>query len=395
MRLKVFLTLAALAVLLLGAARLSLGVGFSRYATAVELARLDSLATLLEGKRQARGTWAFLPPEGDLRPWLAGQDLPPLPQADRVSVLDAEGERIAGVDPPGQARRPLTVDGRTVGYLALQPAAEPAAVDREFLQGQQRNLLLLGAVALLCAAGAARFLTPPAGVPAESPETVEAQRRQWVADTSHELRTPVAVLRAQIEAMQDGVHPTTPENLDVLHEQVLALGRLVDDLHLLARGDAQAVTCRLQPLDLAGLVRDALQAQASRLDKAGLTMEARLPEELVLPGDRSRLRQVLANLLENSTRYTDRGGTIRVTLTRQGRHALLALEDSAPGVPPEAYDRLFDRFYRVDPSRTREQGGTGLGLSICRTLVEAHGGTIRALPSDLGGLRLEVRLNLA
>lgn len=438
--LTLFLTLAALAVLLLGLTRYSLGVGFSRYVTQVELTRLDPLAAMLEGMRQARGTWAFLPrPPADLRRWLAQQEpaggvvAPHLDLADRLSVLNADGERMAGADPPGASRRPLTVEGRTVGFLALQPVAEAAALDREFLQDQQRNLLLLGVAALILAAGAGMLLTGnlqkaiqdlvrgthrlasgdfTARIPAdrqdelgdlardfnalaESLKNVEAQRRQWVADTSHELRTPVAVLRAQIEAMQDGVHPTTPETLNVLHEQVLALARLVDDLHLLARGDAHAVTCRLQPLDLAGLVRDALQAQATRFEKAGLTVEARLPDELVLPGDRSRLRQVLANLMENATRYTDRGGTVRVTLTRQGGHALLALEDSAPGVPPEAYERLFERFYRVDPSRTREQGGTGLGLSICRSLVEAHGGTIQALPSELGGLRLEVRLKLA
>lgn len=438
--LTLFLTLATLAALLLGLTRYSLGTGFSRYVSKVELARLDSLAAMLAGMYEAKGNWGFLPAGKDpaaLRQWLAQQEpaggvVAQAPEGDRLSVLDERGDRVAGADPPGQQRKPIQVDARTVGYLALQPVAEAATLDREFLQDQQRNLLLLGLAALVLAAVAGGLLTRNLqkavqdlvdgthrlasgdltaristqrqdelgdlardfNALAESLSSAEGQRRQWVADTSHELRTPVAVLRAQIEAMQDGVHPTDAQTLNVLHEQVLSLARLVDDLHLLARGDAHAVTCRLKPLDLAGLVRDALQAQATRFEKAGLEVETDLPPELVVPGDRSRLRQVLANLLENSTRYTDRGGTLRVKLASRAPFAVLSLEDSAPGVPAEAYDRLFERFYRVDPSRTREQGGTGLGLSICRSLVEAHGGTIQALPSDLGGLRIEVRLKL-
>ena len=227
---------------------------------------------------------------------------------------------------------------------------------------------------------------------AEALEQHEQNRRQWVADTSHELRTPLAVLRAQVEALLDGVQPANAETLGTLHGEVQRLTRLVDDLYLLARSDSGALPVRAEGTDVGALAREVAAPFAERYASAGLDLAVEAEAGVLLEADPARLRQVLVNLLENSLRYTERGGATRVLVRGGGPEVVLTVEDTAPGVPAEALPRLFDRFFRVEKSRTREHGGSGLGLAICRSLVEAHGGRITAYPSPMGGLRIEVRV---
>ncbi|MBI5163639.1 MAG: HAMP domain-containing protein [Magnetospirillum sp.] len=231
----------------------------------------------------------------------------------------------------------------------------------------------------------------------EEQERMETSLRQWMADTSHELRTPIAVLRAQVEAIQDGVNPVDARTLGVLHGEVMGLSRLVDDLHTLARSDVGHLDCRFSPMAPLDLMDDVLQAFRERIVDAGLMVErtARPTPEPVIAGDLVRLRQVFSNLLENSLRYTDAGGWLRIGSRIADGHVELSVEDSAPGVPPDSLPRLFERFFRVDSSRSRVRGGTGIGLAVCLSIVEAHGGTITAQPSPLGGLKIDVHLPLA
>jgi signal transduction histidine kinase len=225
-------------------------------------------------------------------------------------------------------------------------------------------------------------------------ERMEGALRQWMVDSSHELRTPISVLRAQIEAIQDGVFVADARRLSVLHCEVMAMTRLIEDLFILARSDIGQLECRSDPIDILDVLDGVVHAFRGRYAEAGLGLEA--PGDNgdgpVISGDGVRLRQVFSNLLENSLRYTDPGGRLAITCEVSGRDLRLLFDDTAPGVPDDAIGHLFDRFYRVDISRSRDSGGSGLGLALSRTLVEAHGGTIEAMPSPLGGLRVAIRL---
>nr|WP_229422804.1 ATP-binding protein [Telluria aromaticivorans] len=227
-------------------------------------------------------------------------------------------------------------------------------------------------------------------------ESAESARRQWVADTSHELRTPLAVLRAQLEALQDGVRSATPETIGAMLRQVLALNKLIDELYALARADVGALDCKPAPLDLWQLAATHAQAFGARLQAAGLELElGSAPPVQRVVGDADRLHQVLDNLFENSLRYTSAGGRIFLHAHADAKQVHLVIDDSAPGVPGDALARLGERFYRVDASRSRAHGGAGLGLALCGRILEAQGGTLAFAHSPLGGLRVTVSLPLA
>lgn len=225
-------------------------------------------------------------------------------------------------------------------------------------------------------------------------ERLEQSLRQWMADTSHELRTPIAVLRAQIEAIQDGIHAADADTLCVLHRQVMGMSKLVEDLHTLARSDVGELTCQFTPVAPLGLVDDAIAAHRERYAAAGLDITwGDCPDaEPVVAGDANRLAQVFANLLENSLRYTDTTGQLRISCAVNEGSVRIVFDDTPPGVPDDALPHLFERFYRVDRSRSRDRGGSGIGLAVCQSIVAAHGGSISAAASPLGGLRVTVVL---
>jgi two-component system sensor histidine kinase BaeS len=228
---------------------------------------------------------------------------------------------------------------------------------------------------------------------------VEESRRAWISESSHELRTPLAVLRAEIEAMQDGVRTPNAATLARLHKQVQQLTKLVDDLRLtLDREPAEGAMERELVAWVApvAVLEEAIETFRERYDAANIRLDS---AQLVdagwqLRGDAGRLLQVFGNLLENSLRYTHAGGQLRIGARASKQQLLLEFDDSAPAPPAAALPRLFERFFRAEPSRSRAFGGSGLGLAICRTLVEAHGGQISATPSALGGLKICIELPL-
>jgi two-component system sensor histidine kinase BaeS len=214
-----------------------------------------------------------------------------------------------------------------------------------------------------------------------------------MADVSHELRTPLGVLHGELEALEDGVRTLDAAALRSLRGEVLTLHKLVDDLYQLSLADVGALSYRKAELDLREIIDDTAGAFGERLRSSGLALQMDLPPDpLPAFGDARRLRQLFANLLENSCRYTDAGGALRLHARREGRQMLIDLHDSAPGVGAEHLPRLFDRFFRVEASRSRRSGGAGLGLSICQRIVEAHEGRIEARASPMGGLWLRVEL---
>jgi two-component system sensor histidine kinase BaeS len=351
----------------------------------------------------------------------------------RLLLLDASGAFVAGnrnvpLDAPSV---PVELEGRRIGTLHLAPLPQlNDALDLAFAREQVRNAMLTGiavlAGAFVLAFALARWLLKPVHALAEGTRALAAgnyerrvgverkdelgrlaedfnhlaatleqhreARRRWGADIAHELRTPLSVLRGEIQALQDGVRQTTPAALDSLQAECDRLGGLIEDLYQLSLADAGALEYRFETIDFGEIVRESVDAQRGMCADAGLSIEESITGEVHIRGDARRLTQLVDNLLANARCYTDAPGRIRVELVRVCDGARLVVEDTAPGVPADAMPRLFERLYRVESSRVRAAGGAGLGLAICRAIVEAHSGRIDATASSIGGLRITVDL---
>lgn len=383
----------------------------------------------------ATGTPPDAPPRDANRPAPRPPDR--LALMRRVAFFDAQGRNVGGAPVPLRqcAAVPVEVQGQVVGQVGLHIQKDALATAAlAFLREQWRDALWMGAAALLLSAAVsllfARHLRRPVrelvagtqaltrgalttrlptdrrdefglladhfNLMAAQLEQQERSRREWLASTSHELRTPLTVLRALIEALQEGIRQGDPATLKRLHEQVMSLTRLVDDLHQLAQHDAGNTALALSTLRPHDLVDDVLDALAPRLQQVGLQLSLDdLDPELRLQADPQRLRQLVLNLVENSLRYTDAPGRLHISLRRAAGGWQAEFEDSAPGVPPEALPRLFERFYRGEASRSRATGGSGLGLAIGRAIAAQHGGSLQAFPSALGGLKLVLWLPIS
>jgi signal transduction histidine kinase len=224
-------------------------------------------------------------------------------------------------------------------------------------------------------------------------ERSERQRRTLVADVAHELRTPVSVLRGRLEAILDGVLPLDRDEVARLHRQSELLARLVEDLRVLSLADDARLELDLQEVDLVALAREVLVGFDARGRGAGVRLEfVAALGELRQRVDRHRVAQVLTNLIDNALRVTPPGGAVGVEVVATAGGSRVVVRDDGPGLPPGDPERLFERFYRAEESRTRATGGSGLGLPIARTLVAAHGGRLRAEPGDAGGARFVVEL---
>lgn len=364
---------------------------------------------------------------------------PPDTISHRLALFDTDGRWLAGaeLDTERAVRKPINYQGKTVAQLALVPAdGIRTQADRAFVRRQLGFLLATGLVGL---AGALllswligrRWLRPvrwltegaqqmaagrlDARVPeqgrdelaalsrafnhmARELERIESSREQWLGDIAHELRTPLAAMRAEIEALQDGVHQYNSASGGRLHRQIMRLSRLVDDLRLSlgaagASGPVEAVEPVLLLQQAAEDMRERCAQAQLRLHMESL-QALRESQTLLLQCDPLRLQQVFHNLLENSLRYTDAGGQIMLQAHWHATAQCLQLDisDSAPGVAPEHLPMLFERFYCPDTSRSRSHGGSGLGLSICRAIVTGLGGRIEAAPSALGGLTIRIFL---
>jgi len=453
---KLFLAVLATSVLVTLAMGLAAHVSFTRgflgYLNDQGVERAESLLPVLANAYKQHGNWDFL--RGNRRAWFelmraarnpqADDGLPPdtLPEPDltgvglRVTLLDADrhvviGQPTVDADAP---QRPIIVDDRTVGWLAVLPFQRAtASAGVRFQEGQLRAIWIIGALAVLFAAALAMWLARMLLAPvkriasathrlaagdyttrvavssrdeigalaedfnglAQTLERNEQLRRAFVADISHELRTPLAVLRGELEAIEDGIRPLSPKSLKSLQAEVDMLNKLVSDLYDLSLSDVGALTYRKVDVDVVDVLKLELSAFRERLTARGIRLDAQLPDRpVIVLADEARLRQLFHNLLENALRYTDPGGVVKVACTRRERMVQIDFQDSKPAVPEDALPRLFDRFYRVDGSRSRASGGAGLGLAICKNIVEAHQGSIAAHASPLGGLWIAVTLPL-
>lgn len=230
---------------------------------------------------------------------------------------------------------------------------------------------------------------------ASSLQRAEESRKSMTADIAHELRTPLAVQRATIEAMVDGIYPMDEDNLKPVMDQNLLLTRLVDDLRTLALADAGELRLEKSSTDLGTLSQSVLnrfRGQADRVEvELDFVLEGASP---VVHADPIRLEQILTNLISNALRFTPRQGRVSVTVFAQGGRAFVKVLDTGPGIPEESLQNVFDRFYRVDKSRSRGEGGSGLGLAIARQLARAHQGDLTASNGQAGGAEFCLTLPL-
>ncbi|MDD1781042.1 ATP-binding protein [Enterovibrio sp. ZSDZ35] len=351
-----------------------------------------------------------------------------------VSLLSNDMHAIYGPYKPDFNVLPVKVNGAVIAHLAWPASRIPASsYDVAFAESQKHAFLILALLALTLGAVLAlffsrRFTRPLIQVAnttqkltlgdyqartalsghdeiatlgkninrlAVTLEQAETARRDWLASTAHELRTPLSIIKGEFEAILDGIRPANESTLASIEEEIAHLQKLIEDLYELTNADIGAIRYQLAPLNLSTAVAQVCQKHSSLLLNKGITLTENIADRsIIVNADETRIQQLLENLLSNCEKYTDQPGSIRVSLATCENHALLHVEDSAPGVPDEALHRLFEKLFRVESSRNRQHGGSGLGLAVVKKIVEGHGGTIVAKHSQLGGLKLAIELPL-
>jgi len=412
---------------------------FATYVNRGRMNRAQMLAPLFEDYFQRTGRWQGAEQLANSLPWPRqgaamhgmgrGQGGWTASPADRFVVADPSGQIVVDSDGALVGKRlsaedlaygaPLEVSGQLQGYLLMGEFDQYSALEAQFLARLNQALLvaalLAGGAALLLALLLSRSLSGPvhalAGAAkalaegkrglrvdvagsrevallgksfnsmAEALEKQEALRRQLIADIAHELRTPLAVIRGNLEALLDGIYRPTAETIVPIHEEALLLTRLVDELRDLALAEAGQLPLHIESVNVVELARGVLSGLTPLANERSIALE------LVLPGaepppvavDAGRIRQVLTNLLANALRYTPQRGRVQVAVEQAAPEWVeVQVSDNGPGIRPEDLPHVFDRFYRGDRARTRDGGGAGLGLAIAKQWVEAHGGRIRA-----------------
>jgi len=231
---------------------------------------------------------------------------------------------------------------------------------------------------------------------AEALEHTEAVRRRLLADLAHELRTPLATIEAYHEGLADGVVDADADTIGILNGATGRLQRLVEDLSLVSRAEEGQLSYDFHTTDLTELVRAALDAVGAAARERGIQIAAQVPgRTVIIDGDRHRLAQVFDNLLNNALEHTPAGGSVTASVTLAGDEAIVAIADTGEGIAPEHLAQVFERFFRVDPSR-RHVTGSGIGLTISRAIVQGHGGEVTAHSDGPGaGATFTVRLPAA
>lgn len=334
-----------------------------------------SYRVLAEPRREGNGTLVVAIPLGDIDETLGR--LLRIEVLVTLGVLFAVGALALWVVRRGL--RPLELMGETAGAIAagdLSRRVEPANPRTEVGRLGLSLNAMLGQIE-------SAF---------EKRRESEERLRRFVADASHELRTPLTSIRGYAELFRRGA-AERPEDLAMvmrrIEEEGSRMGELVDELLLLARLD-QGRPLELEPLDLAEVVASAVDAARAADQGRDVTLEAERP--VLVVGDASRLRQVVDNLLTNARQHTPAGTPVHVELANEDHRAVLVVRDEGPGIEPADAEKVFERFYRADTSRSRDHGGVGLGLSIVASVVEAHGGNARFHPAAGGGAEFRIDL---
>lgn len=434
-----FLVISLVSVLLI--------VLFSRYTTDREFRQFtttnnrSTLTETLEDYYTAQGSWKGIE-QAELFLRYPAHDEPPKPY-NPLTVTDQSGKVLrAGSNfnlgdtvskEEVEHGTPIQVDGETVGYLIFSPPPyDENSPERDFLNRTTKFLIYsaLGTIAIACILGVllSRSLTSPIReltqathavsggdlsqqVPVRSSDELGTlaqafnkmsselsrsvnARRQMTADIAHELRTPLSLILGHAEAVHDGVLPPTLENFEIIREEATRLEHLVNDLRILSLADAGELTMSLQIIEPERLLQEiaSLYQYQAQHKNIALDLDIGLPLSTI-EVDPGRITQVLTNILDNALRHTPEGGRIILSAREASDQVELAVQDSGPGLKTEDLERIFERFYRTDAARQRDDnGGSGLGLAIAKSIVQAHGGQVSAESEAGKGLKVIIRL---
>ena len=215
-------------------------------------------------------------------------------------------------------------------------------------------------------------------------QTSFEQVTRFTSDASHELKTPLALMRAEVEMALDSPRLASDQRdlLSDLIEQCTQLSHIVDGLLFLSRADDRSLAIKQDPVDLVALVRDLMEDAEILAEPSTLTLRSEMPVELLVAGDRQLLARAVMNLIDNAIKYNRPGGSVNISASIEGTNAVLSVRNTGPGIPSNLKQRVFDRFYRTDLSHNKETGGHGLGLSIAREIARAHRGEVTLVHSD-------------
>ena len=401
--------------------------------------QVDLIANLSE-HYQTSGSWdeaetVFAPADGNPQDE-HGPHTPPFILTDPQGIiLVANGGFNAGDTVSAEelaTGAPIEVDGQTVGILVPMPMPfEGNPREEDFIQRTNQTLLFgvggAALIALLLGIFLSRTISRPIReltrathaiaegdldqqvnirsrdelgelasafnkMSVELSRSINA-RKQMTADIAHELRTPLSLILGHAEAVHDGVLQPTHENFEIIREEAIRLEHLVDDLRTLSLADAGELPLQPQTISPARLLEEVATLYRFQIQAKDLTLDLDISPPLPdLEADPGRLTQVLTNILDNAVRHTPANGHITLAATRTSDGVALSVRDSGPGLPPADLERIFDRFYRADASRVRNEGGSGLGLAIAKSIVQAHGGSIQAESEQGKGLTVIITL---
>lgn len=350
------------------------------------------------------------------------------------SVYDLNKIKVAGsIDWDKNRHQVFKIksDDEVVGFLITQTnKGIYAEEDKQFNKGIQRLLLIMAGVtalvSMLLTLPIARYFTRPIQQLTQATKDASAGdfsvrtdikrndelgqlsnhfnhlvkslesnatiQKNMMADIAHELRTPLAVTLAQIEAIQDGINNADEKTLGILHNQITTLNHLVNDLYELSLSDLGTMRYEMKMVDVLSVLKRSVNAFKLAFKQKDIACDFVFREQKYeILGDDKRLCQLFYNVLNNAVQYTNEGGQVRVALNQRDKNFVVVIEDSKPGLTPEQMTKMFDRLYRKESSRNKKTGGSGLGLAIASNIVSAHNGQIMASASELGGVKIEIR----
>ncbi len=439
--------------------RLSFDTSFLDYLSEQEQARLSAFGEELAEEYAQKQSWEFIQKDPNAwrkhinrllrQNQPSKKELAAMPETEKakrtwetthlrssLGLVEKDKQTIiAGAAPTATTIwQPITLENKVIAWLIREPLVMPTdKIDIQFLETQNTTTWSIIAFAMVLASIASVFLSrsflAPVKILANTTNTLasgnlsarvnlqtgdelatlgsqlnqlaetlqknENARKTFMAEISHDLRTPLAILHGEIEALQDGVRPLTKESLASLQTEVTMLTRLVNDIHALSLADLGTLAYEKIPFNVVDTLKTSLGGFTERYAAKRIDLQITLSETpLILLGDASRFAQVVHNLMENSLRYTYENGCTQVLCKQHEQHIIVDILDSAPTVPEDQLPRLFERFRTADKARNRHTSGSGLGLAICQSIITAHGGTIKAWPSPLGGIWFRITLPL-